>query len=378
MSVQSFQIAIAQSQLDDLEWRLRQTRWAATLPGDAWQKGTAPDELKALVDYWLHQYDWRQQERELNQLGHYYWRQGETQIHFIHQRGNGPNPLPLLLTHGWPDSFLRYQKIIPRLTDPARFGGKAEDAFDVIVPSLPGFAFSTCPPAGVNNAQIADLWAQLMSELGYPRFAASGGDIGSGVTRYLAVQHPDRLVGIHLTDIGLVRPLMQAAGDDLTDEARAYQAAAMKWIAQEGAYMALQSTKPQTLAFALNDSPVGLASWILEKFRSWGDCQGNVFGRFSKDELLNNIMLYWLTGSYGTSANLYYENSHALPPMEKITVPTGLTRFPYDLMPPPRHWAEQNLAIRHWHELPRGGHFTALEEPELLAQELRDFLRPLK
>ncbi|WP_416411218.1 epoxide hydrolase family protein [Pantoea sp. App145] len=378
MSVQPFQIDIAQSQLDDLEWRLRQTRWAAPLPGTAWQKGTAIDELKALVDYWLHQYDWRQQEHELNQLAHFYWQQGETPVHFIHQRGNGPNPLPLLLTHGWPDSFLRYQKIIPLLTDPVRFGGKAEDAFDVIVPSLPGFAFSRCPPQGIHNAQIADLWAQMMTELGYARFAAAGGDIGSGVTRYLAVLHPGRLVGIHLTDIGLIRPLMQATGDDLTDEARDYQAVALKWIAQEGAYMALQSTKPQTLAFALNDSPVGLASWIMEKFRSWGDCQGDLFNRFSKDELLNNIMLYWLTGSFGSSANLYYENSHSLPPIGDIRVPTGLARFPHDLVPPPRRWAEQHLNIQQWTEMPHGGHFTAMEEPELLAQEIRTFYRPLR
>ena len=391
MPVERFTLNIPEAQLIDLHRRLSQTRWPVQPHGTGWERGTRLDILRELVEYWTDRFDWRKQEAELNRFDHYHCTlygtnvsdtdMSGTDIHFLHVRGNGPAPLPLILTHGWPDSFLRYLKIIPLLTDPARFGGDPEDAFDVIIPSLPGYGFSGCPPeTGVNNAGVAKMWHQLMTqELGYARYGAAGGDIGSGVTRYLALGYPQHLIGIHLTDIGLVRDLLTRPDSaTLSAEERNYQKAAHDWIAREGAYMNLQATRPWTLACALNDSPAGLASWIIEKFRVWSDCGGDLTSRFSEDELLTNIMLYWLTGSAGSAASLYYENAHSLPPMGDIGVPTGLACFPADILPPPESWARRHLNIVHWTNMPRGGHFTAMEEPELMAEDIRRFFRRLR
>jgi len=250
----------------------------------------------------------------------------------------------------------------------------------VIAPSLPGFGFSDRPhERGMNTVHTATLWARLMTEgLGYGRFAAAGGDIGSGVTRFLALGHPDLLVGIHLTDSGL--PL-SAEIPDLSDAEKQYLNAAQQWRLQEGAYMLQHSTKPQTLAYGLNDSPVGLAAWIIEKFRAWGDCDGDVERRFSKDDLLTNIMIYWVTETINSSIRMYYENARISPPLkagQHIEVPAGVALFPKDIVLPPREWAERSLRIQRWTEMPRGGHFAALEEPELLVGDLRAFFRPLR
>jgi microsomal epoxide hydrolase len=271
-------------------------------------------------------------------------------------------------------------KIIPMLTDPAGYGGDPADSFDVVVPSLPGFGFSDRPhERGMNNAHTASLWAKLMTEvLGYRRFAAAGGDIGSGVTRFLAVAHPDALVGIHLTDTGL--PLSSEM-PDLSDAEKQYLTAAQQWRMQEGAYMLQHSTKPQTLAYGLNDSPVGLAAWIVEKFRTWSDCDGDVERRFSKDDLLTNIMIYWVTETINSSIRMYYENARMSPPLkagQHIEVPAGVALFPRDIVPPPREWAERSLRIQRWAQMPRGGHFAAMEEPDLLVEDLRAFFRPLR
>jgi microsomal epoxide hydrolase len=381
MAVEKFHIQVEEKVLNDLRAKLGQVRWPDQMDGAEWEQGTELSYLQSLVAYWRDSFNWRQQEAELNRLDHFRSEVDGLSIHFIHERGVGPSPLPIILTHGWPDSFTRYQKIIPLLTDPASHGGDPMDSFDVIVPSLPGFGFSSRPNLrGVNSFQVAELWAKLMSrELGYPRFAAAGGDIGSGVTRYLAAAHPELLVGIHLTDIGILRDLLAPSGrTDLTEGELRYRSLAAEWIAREGAYMSLQSTKPQTLAYGLSDSPVGLAGWIVEKFRAWSDCGGDLGRSFTKDELLTNIMIYWLTGTIGSSTRMYYENSHTLPPLGHIDVPTGIALFPADILLPPQESAERRLNIARWTTMPRGGHFAAMEEPELLADEIRAFFRPLR
>jgi pimeloyl-ACP methyl ester carboxylesterase len=381
MAVEKFHIQVEEKVLNDLRAKLGQVRWPDQMDGAEWEQGTELSYLQSLVAYWRDSFNWRQQEAELNRLAHFRSEVDGLSIHFIHERGVGPSPLPIILTHGWPDSFTRYQKIIPLLTDPVSHGGDPMDSFDVIVPSIPGFGFSSRPNLrGVNSFQVAELWAKLMTkELGYPRFAAAGGDIGSGVTRYLAAAHPELLVGIHLTDIGILRDLLAPSGrTDLTEGELHYWSIATEWIAREGAYMSLQSTKPQTLAYGLSDSPVGLAGWIVEKFRTWSDCGGNLGRSFTKDELLTNIMIYWLTGTIGSSTRMYYENSHTLPPLGHIDVPTGIALFPADILLPPQESAERRLNIARWTTMPRGGHFAAMEEPELLADEIRAFFRPLR
>ncbi|SMC27867.1 Pimeloyl-ACP methyl ester carboxylesterase [Clostridium acidisoli DSM 12555] len=289
--------------------------------------------------------------------------------------------MPIILTHGWPDSYIRYQKIIPLLTDPASYGGDTKDSFDVIVPSLPGFGFSSpFKHSGMNNYRVSELWAKLMTEkLGYSKFTAAGGDVGSGVTRYLALNHPELLMGIHITDIGIIRDLMISQDNaKLSEEELNYRKSAAEWIPNEGGYMSIQSTKPQTIAYGLSDSPVGLAAWIIEKFRGWSDCNGDLEQKFSKDELLTNIMIYWVTNTIGSSARIYYENMHSLPAIGRIDVPTGIALFPADILLPPKEWAERNLNITRFTTMPRGGHFTAMEEPELLAKEIRAFFRPYR
>ncbi len=381
MAVERFHIQVEEEVLNDLRDKLGHIRWPDQMDGSGWEQGTELGYLQSLVAYWRDSFDWRAQEAELNRSAQFRAKVDGLSIHFIHERGVGPNPLPIILTHGWPDSFTRYQKIIPLLTDPARHGGDAMDSFDVIVPSLPGFGFSGRPNLrGVNSFHVAELWAKLMTkELDYPRFAAAGGDIGSGVTRYLAATHPELLVGIHLTDIGILRDLLAPSGrTDLSEGELRYRSSASEWIAREGAYMSLQSTKPQTLAYGLSDSPAGLAAWIVEKFRAWSDCGGDLGRSFTEDELLTNIMIYWVTGTIGSSTRMYYENSHTLPPIGRIDVPTGIALFPADILLPPQEWAEQRLQIARWTSMPRGGHFAAMEEPELLAEDIRAFFRPLR
>jgi len=302
-------------------------------------------------------------------------------LHFIHERGKGKNPLPLLLTHGWPDSFFRFLKIIPLLTDPERHGGDAADAFDVIVPSLPGYGFSDRPRSkDFTRERATNLLARLMTdELGYKHFAAHGGDVGSGVTEMLALTHADALIGIHLLDIPYTH-LFSMAQEDLSEAEQKYLKAGQQWQMSEGAYAMLQATKPQTLAVGLNDSPAGLAAWIVEKFRAWSDCNGDIETRFSKDELLTNIMIYWATETIHSSFLPYYQGRGDAPENAnaRVEVPTGVAIFPKDIDPAPRKFVERFFNIQRWTEMPGGGHFAALEEPELLAEELRAFFRPLR
>lgn len=381
MAVEPFRVQVSQAVLDDLQTRLAHTRLPDEVEGAGWDYGVPRAYMQELVDYWRTRFDWRAQERAINTFAHFRATIDGRSIHFIHERGKGPRPLPLIITHGWPGSFYEMHKIIPLLTDPARFGGDPADAFDVIVPSLPGYGFSDRPTQpGETNVQIADLWVRLMTDcLGYQRFVAHGGDIGAGVTTRLGLRHPDQVMGIHVTSVA--QPYLGAGAPELSAAEKAYLALGEQWDDEEGAYSHIQATRPQTLAYGLNDSPAGLAAWIVEKFRAWSDCDGEVERRFSKDELLTNIMIYWVTETIDSSIRLYYEHRHhrkPLAPGERINVPSGfaLTREAVDH--PPREWAERTYNVQHWTELPSGGHFAALEEPHRLAEDIRAFFRTLR
>lgn len=379
-SPKPFRIDIPQHDLDDLHARLAHTRWPGEVEGAGWDYGTNLAYLKGLTEYWQHGFDWREQERQLNNFQQFRAEIDGFGLHFIHERGRGPNPTPLLLTHGWPDSFYRFYKLIPMLTDPERFGGRAEDSFDVVVPSIPGYGFSDQPSQrGFSTQQTADLFARLMTEeLGYVRYGAHGGDVGSSVTEALATRHAEQLLGIHLTDIPYWH-LFATSPNDLSDAEQTYIQTGKQWQMREGAYALEQSTKPQTLAYGLSDSPAGLAAWIVEKFRSWSDCDGDIGQRFSRDELLTNLTIYWATQTIQSSFLPYFERP--APPQGSWTrpgVPTGVAIFPKDIVPAPQEYGERIFDIRRWTPMPRGGHFAALEEPALLADDLRSFFGSLR
>jgi pimeloyl-ACP methyl ester carboxylesterase len=380
MAKTPFQIAVPEPVLEDLRRRLEATRWPDSVTDAGWDYGTSLEYMKELVEYWRTKFDWRAQERALNAFAQFRADVDGLGIHFIYERGKGPKPIPLLLSHGWPDSFVRMVKLIPRLTDPAAYGGSPADAFDVVVPSLPGFGFSDRPAVrGFSVSRIATTFAKLMrDELGFQRFGAHGGDWGSAITQRLGVQSPEQLIGIHFTDIPywIMRAL---PAQELTPAEQNYLQAGRAWGRFEGAYAAIQATRPQTLAFGLSDSPAGLAAWIVEKFRAWSDCAGDIERTYTKDELLTNITIYWVTQTIHSACRTYYEAMRHLPQtLEKIAVPTGVTQFPKDLVTAPREYGERFFNIQRWTEMARGGHFAALEEPDLLAKELREFFRPLR
>jgi pimeloyl-ACP methyl ester carboxylesterase len=387
MSIQPFEIDIPDHVLLDLEQRLARTRLPPGPDASDWDAGTSPAYLRELLAYFRAGYDFRAEEARLNRFPQFLAPIDGTSIHFIHQRGTGPAPLPLILTHGFPDSFLRFLRIIPLLTDPAAHGGDAADAFDVVVPSLPGYGFSTPHEANGGFFHIGELWHSLMTDvLRYERYGAHGGDWGSTVTEKLARSHGHSVVGIHLTDVPFWHSLR--APDDPTPSEAEYLERIAAFQLDEGAYAMLQGTRPQTLADGLNDSPAGLAAWLVEKFQRWSDCGGDVERRFSKDELLTNVVTYWVTETIGSSFQPYADTIHA-GPMRWISeamkqwlgssaVPAGFAIFPKDLSNPPREWAERFFNVQRWSEMPRGGHFAAHEEPELLAQEIRAFFRPLR
>jgi pimeloyl-ACP methyl ester carboxylesterase len=335
--------------------------------------------LEELCRYWCDTFDWKVQLERLAAVHHYRFHSSTGNIHFIHERGKGPAPIPLVLTHGWPGSFLEMLRILPLLTDPAAHGADPEDAFDVVVPSLPGYGYSECPASsGMNSFRIAGLWVELMHALGYERFAAQGGDIGAGVSTALGLLHPDHVLGIHLNYIpGSYRPYLEATAKLLPAEQK-FLADAARWYDENGAYAHVQATRPQTPAYALNDSPAGLAAWILEKFRNWSDCDGDLLSTFTPDELLGNVTLYWMTQTIHSSFRLYYENKKAPLHLEKdafVHPPCGIAHFPREILFPPREWVERGYNVERWTEMPRGGHFAAAEQPELLAEDIRAFFR---
>lgn len=367
---------------EDLRRRLRATRWPE-FPEDAgWSEGTDLAYLRELVEYWIDGFDWLTQEAALSRYPRWRVTVGGLGIHLVHARAVAPTAapaLPLILTHGWPDSFWRYSKVLPLLVDPGAHGADPADAFDVVVPDIPGFGYSDRPPgAALDSVAVAGLWAEVMTVLGYPRFGAAGGDLGSHVSRYLALDHPDRVVAVHRTDAGL--PPASVDRSALSPDERDWLDGAAAWGATEGAYAAIHRTKPRTAAAGLTDSPAGLAAWIVEKMQSWSDSGGDVERSFTRDEILTNITLYWLTGTIGSSMRMYRANA-AIPPaqlMRRVEVPSGFALFPGDVVLPPRAWLERSTNLVRVTSPPRGGHFAAFEEPELYAAELREFFRPYR
>ena len=358
--MREFSIHFDEGQFADLRRRIGCTRLPQALGGESWQLGMDDAYLPQLLAYWQDSYDWRRKEQELNRYPQFTCELDGITVHFFHIRSARRGAPPLMLTHGWPDSFLRYAKVFPLLSD-----------FDLVVPSLPGFAFSTLPPKGFfNNAEVAGLWHRLMTEvLGYKEYAASGGDMGRGVTCYLAARYPGEVMGIHLTDVGMAGDLVTAPDETLTPDELSYKRRANEWTRMEGAYISINSTKPQTLAYLLSDSPAGMAAWITEKYHAWSD-----WPLLTMDDILDCLTLYWMTNTACTSIRAYHGNSFTLPPLGKIGVPTAIAAFPCDVLPVPRAWVERNYPVIMYTEMPRGGHFTALEQPKEFAENIIQFM----
>ncbi|MEV6241289.1 epoxide hydrolase family protein [Lentzea sp. NPDC051838] len=376
-----FHLEVSDDQLTDLHSRLALTRLAPALSGEDWTHGTPPGYLAELVDHWRTKFDWRRAEAGLNAMPQFLTEVDGHTLHFVHAQGVGPAPLPLLFSHGWPGSFWEVHKILGPLTDPAAHGGDPADAFTVVAPSLPGFGFSPHPgTSGVNPTVIAALFDQLMSSvLGYERYGAQGGDFGAQVTSRLGRDHGDHVVGIHLNLMGAT----PSNRDSLTADEQAFLAQADHFFTAEGAYAQLQGTKPATLAAGLSDSPAGLAAWFVEKFRAWSDCGGDVESVFTKDELLTDITLYWLTNTIASSARLYYETMHTEGMLGRntpgyVATPTGFASFAHDNFTPPESWVARAYNLRRFTSFEHGGHFAALERPEDLVHEIREFFRPLR
>lgn len=366
MNIKPFVIRTPDETMTDLKKRLEATRWPDSIAGSGWDYGTDLAYIQTLVDYWLTSYSWREQERTLNQLHHFTSQIDGLDIHFVMEKSTEPDAVPIVLLHGWPDSFYRFYKLIPKLT---------AASLTVIAPSIPGFGFSSKPQhKGYTHREMADTIVTLMHGLGYAKFVVHGGDVGAAVAEQIGMYHADSLLGLHLTEIPFWR-LFSLQPDDLSDVEKQYLKAGQSWQLAEGAYGVQQATKPQTLSYGLNDSPVGLLAWQIEKFRAWSDCHGDIETSFSKEELLTNTMLYWITGTIGSSMRIYYEAAHNLnDPAIKITTPTSVSIFPSDIVPAPRAFAERFYTIKQWHEMSKGGHFAALEEPDLLVDEIVSLL----
>ncbi|HYV95389.1 MAG TPA: epoxide hydrolase [Chitinophagales bacterium] len=379
-----FEINIQPRVLDDLKSRIAKTRWTDEIENSKWEYGTNKTYLKELCGYWQDIFDWKKQEKYLNSFPHFKTTVDGFGLHYIHRKGEGKNSIPLLLTHGWPDSFVRFLKIIPLLT-------KADEngfSFDVIIPSIPGHGFSDIPSEpGMNVKRIAKLFTNLITgELGYEKFVAHGGDLGTGITEQIALYHAESLLGIHLTDIPY-HHILTMSPDNLNTSEKKYLEAITKWQMTEGAYNTIQSTKPQTLAYGLNDSPVGLAAWIVEKFHNWSDNHGYIQSCFTKDELLTNITIYWVTQTINSSFRHYreamkdmvqtmYNPLNKFNPSDKTgtrtEVPTAIAEFQIDLLPP-QDFTNKFFNVQQWTKMPKGGHFAAMEQPKLLAEDIRKF-----
>ncbi|WP_237132817.1 epoxide hydrolase family protein [Pseudohongiella sp. O18] len=383
-AIMPFEIHVPDEAIADLRYRLANARLPAQIPGTGWEYGTNAQYLTELVDYWQHQFDWREQERQLNTLDQYVTTIDGVPIHFIHQRSSNPDATPLMITHGWPGSIAEFRHIIGPLTEPQQHGGNAEDAFHVIAPSLPGFGFSGEPQErGFNPERMAQILAALMQRLGYDQYGLQGGDWGAIINRIHAHQFADRVLGLHSNFVLASPPEDPAIRDDVTEEEMTARRERQAFMADEVGYQQIQGTKPQTLGVALNDSPAGLAAWIVEKFHGWSDIdRQSVNGldtRFSKDDLLTDISIYWFSASITSSARIYYENRNfpAAEPLGYVEVPTAGAIFPKEIYLTPRRWAEEQYNIVRWTLMPRGGHFAAMEEPELLLDDVRAFFRSL-
>jgi epoxide hydrolase len=379
-AVVPFSIRVPDAVLIDLKERLARARFPAEITGTGWTQGADLAYMKELVAYWRDRFDWREQERRLNRFEQFTTNIDGVDIHFIHRRSSEPNALPLIISHGWPGSFAEFAKIIEPLTDPAAHGGRREDAFSVVIPSIPGYGFSEKPTEpGYHPRRIAELYAKLMARLGYSRYGAQGGDFGSTITRALAVQDGSHMLGLHLNFCTGGAPSPEAAAALPAAERQKVQSRLFAASTEEQGYSTMHGTRPQTLGYALDDSPVGLAAWIVEKMRAWCDCDGDIENRFTRDEILTNVMLYWVTQTGTSSFRLYYEARHA-PPADpgRIEVPTACAIFPKEVIYAPRVWLEPRMNLVRWTEMPRGGHFPALEQPELLVDDVRAFFRTVR
>jgi pimeloyl-ACP methyl ester carboxylesterase len=375
VEVEPFSIAIDDEVLEDLRARIRATRWPEPAPGEPWGQGTDLEYLQEVLEYWADGFDWRARERELNELSHFRAEVDGVRVHFVHERARGGDGIPLILTHGWPSSFLELLGLVPFL----------RDTFDLVIPSLPGYGLSERPArAGVTTRYTAGLWHRLMRGLGYERYGAQGGDWGAGVSTFMALDDTEPMIGLHLSNLDN-DPYTGPGSRPLSEAERAYVADRQRWVDEEHAYSAIQSTRPQTLAYGLNDSPAALAAWIIEKWRAWSDCGGDVESRFSRDFLLTNVTLYWVTQTITTSIRDYFDNNRfpetAIGPDDFVGVPTAVTSFSHHFAPegvPPREWAERLYDLRRFTPMPRGGHFPATEEPELLASDIAAFFAELR
>lgn len=372
--IRSFTARIPQDILEELKQKISITRWPDETTENNWQYGASLPYMKALADYWLHRFDWRKIESQINAYPNFMAAIDGHQIHFLHIKGKGSPTFPLIVTHGWPGSFLEILPLVPWLTENTGY------SFDLVIPSLPGFGFSKAfnQPA-LNFRQVADVWCKLMLSLGYTRFGAQGGDLGAGVSIALALQYPQYVSGIHLNYIPSSYMVQLPEGEH-TSEEMAYKAKVQSWVAAEGAYAHQHATKPLTLAYGLNDSPMGLCAWIVEKFNSWSDNKGSIENCFSKDQLLANVTLYWVTQTIYSSTRMYLENGKV--PLhfakgEVVPAPVGIAHFPKELNMPPRSYVERVFNIRRWTNLPEGGHFPALEQPAALAKEIIEFFSHL-
>lgn len=378
MTIKPFRICVGDDVLADLKLRLQRTRWPESELVDDWSQGTPLKWIKEVCQYWAESYDWRSREALLNRFAQFTTEIDGLDIHFLHVRSPHPEALPLIITHGWPGSIVEFHKVIEPLTNPTAYGGDAADAFHVVCPSLPGFGFSGKPTAvGWGVDRIASAWATLMDRLGYSRYGAQGGDWGSIVTTWLGAEDAKHCAGIHITLAMGAQP--QVDGEPTPEEARALARLAHYREIDSG-YAMLQSTRPQTLGYGLTDSPAGHAAWILEKFWAWTDCNGQPENVLAREELLDNVMLYWVTATANSSARLYWQS---LGPRRRtartVTIPTGVAVFPKEIVPPVRKWMKNSFSdICHWSEMPKGGHFAAFEQPDLFVEDVRTFFRKLR
>jgi pimeloyl-ACP methyl ester carboxylesterase len=384
LHITPFSIRIETEILSDLRTRIRNTRWPDQAPGAAWEQGTDLEYLKSLLVYWADEFDWYAQERLLNTAKQFRAEIDGVHIHFVHERARCGRGIPLILTHGWPSTFAELLPLVPFLTDPDAHGIEGP-AFDLVIPSLPGYGFSDRPAqVGVNYQHVAGLWHRLMRGLGYERYGAQGGDFGAGVATFMALTDPLPVIGVHLSNLEIA-PYTGPGARPLSAAETIYRERNAVFWQEEFGYKAIQSTKPQTLGYGLNDSPAGLAAWILEKWRSWADSRGNLDQRFSRDFLLTTVTLYWVTQTITSSMRDYFDNDNrrfrvTLGPQDFVKVPTGIAVFAntfVDEGTPPREWAERLYNVRRWTPLPSGGHFAPAEEPELLARDIAAFFAGL-
>ncbi len=372
-----FRIDVADAVLEDLRARLRNTRWPEPEVVEDWSQGTPLAWIQEVCQYWAESYDWRAREAALNRFDQFTTELGGMDIHFVHQRSPHPNAMPLLITHGWPGSIVEFHKVIEPLVDPTRFGGDAADAFHVVAPSLPGFGFSGKPTAtGCGVDRIAELWIELMARLGYRRYGAQGGDWGSAVTTSIGGLDPDHCAGIHVTLA--MGSGGKVEGEPTPEEARAL-AGAKYYADWDSGYSKEQATRPQTVGYGLTDSPSGQAAWILEKFWAWTDCDGHPENVLGRDELLDNVMLYWVPANAASSARLYWESFGKGGKRLPVNIPTGVAVYPKEIVTPVRAWMKSRFTnITHWTEQPKGGHFAAFEQPDLFVADVRDYFRTLR